>query len=364
MGSRTTLRQGIVLLLVAMLVLSIAPGLVAAESRGGGTVVVDEGETVDGLEAFGGTVVVRGTVDGNMQAFAGNVVIAETGRVTGDLSAFSGNVRIAGTVDGSVEAAGGNIDVVEGAEVGSDLSAAGGSVVLAGAVRGDAELSGESVTLAASAVVDGGVEYDAERFNDEGATVGGDVVQNENLGDSSGSATDALLPNWIAGVYGVLVNLALGAVLLLAFPGASNRVADRAADSPLTAGGVGLLTAVAVPVLLVLVALTIIGIPLSLLGLFLFLSTLWVALVYGGYTVGAWLTGAADVDNRWLALVVGVVLVALAGRLPVVGGLVTAVVSLLGLGALTLVLRDLRRDDGDASPPTATGASDESSTPA
>lgn len=357
METRTACGRCISLLVALVVVLAVVPGSAAAESRAGGTVVVAEDETVDGLEAFAGSVVVRGTVDGNLQAFAGDVTVTETGRVTGNVEAAAGSVRVAGTVGGNVEAAAGNIEIARSGEIGGDLQAAGGSVVLAGTVRGDATLAGESVVLAESAVVDGGVEYDAESFRNEGASVAGDVVRNDDLGGVSiGSPADALLPGWVASIYGALVNLVLGATLLLVFPGVSRRIADRAVESPLAAGGVGLLTVVAVPIVLVLVALTIVGIPLSLLGLFLFLFTLWVALVYGGYTVGEWLTDAADVDNRWLALVVGVVLVALAGRLPIVGGLVTAIVTLLGLGALALVVRDTRHDDEDTAPPTATEA--------
>ncbi|WP_276258725.1 bactofilin family protein [Haloglomus litoreum] len=357
MRQHSVFGRGVALLVALLVVLAVVPGSAAAESRAGGTVVVAEGETVAGLEAFGGSVVVRGTVDGNLQAFAGDVTVTESGRVTGNVGAAAGSVRIAGTVVGDVEAAAGSIEVTPSGEVGGDLQAAGGSVVLAGTVRGDATLAGESVVLAGSAVVDGGVEYDAESFRNDGAAVGGSVVRNDNLGGVSiGSPADALLPGWVASVYGVLVNLVLGAALLLVFPAVSRRIADRAVESPLAAGGVGLLMVLVAPIALVLVALTIIGIPLSLLGLFLFLFTLWVGLVYGGYTVGEWLTDAADVDNRWLALAVGVVLVALAGRLPIVGGLVTAIVTLLGLGALALVVRDARRDDEDTAPPTATEA--------
>ncbi|WP_458209401.1 hypothetical protein [Haladaptatus sp. NG-SE-30] len=53
-------------LLVLLLVFATIPGIAAAESRAGGTIVVEEGETVKGLEAFGGTVIVRGTVDGDL----------------------------------------------------------------------------------------------------------------------------------------------------------------------------------------------------------------------------------------------------------------------------------------------------------
>jgi len=79
-------RRTAIAVLVAVALVASATGVAAAqETRAGGSVVVDEGETVDGVQAIGGTVVVRGTVDGNLQALSGSVVIEQGGRVTGDV---------------------------------------------------------------------------------------------------------------------------------------------------------------------------------------------------------------------------------------------------------------------------------------
>jgi len=67
-------------LLVLVALLASLPAVAAAETRSGGTVVVDEDETVDDdLEAFAGSVVVRGTIDGDLTTAGGDVRIAETG---------------------------------------------------------------------------------------------------------------------------------------------------------------------------------------------------------------------------------------------------------------------------------------------
>lgn len=324
--------------------LAAVPGVAAAESRAGGTVVVEEGETINGdLEAFGGDIVVRGTVDGDVQAFGGNVRIE--GEVTGDVNAFAGNVWIAGTVGGNVEAAAGNVYVQPDAEIGGNLEAAAGNVVVAGTVGGNAELAGGTVTLAESATIDGDVEYavgeDGE-FTNEGATVGGTITEVEDV--QAGPWEGPQVPGWVFGVYGFFVNLALGALLLLVLPGFSAAVADRVATDPLRSAGYGLLALVAIPILLVLVAITIIGIPLAVVGAILFGLLVWVALVYGRFAVGAWLLSLADVENRWLALVVGLLLLGLLALIPWVGGLIDFVVVLLGLGAVaTLAYSGYRR---------------------
>lgn len=342
------IRSGsIALLVIAVVVLGAVPGIAAAETRSGGTVVVTEGETVDGLDAFGGTVIVRGTVEGDLSAFAGDVFVE--GEVTGDVSAFAGNVRISGDVGGDVSAAAGNVVIESPATIGGSLDASAGNVVIAGAVRGDVSAAGGTVTLDEGATVDGNVEYDVGdegEFRNRGATVGGTVTRNADL--RAGPSGVPNVPGWTFDVYGVLVTLAVGAVLLLAFPGFSERVADRIVEEPLRTGAIGLLALVGVPVVLVLLAITIVGIPLTIVGAVAFAIAVWVAAVYGRFAVGAWLVSLAGVESRWAGLLVGVLAVAVLKLVPVLGGLVEPVVALLGLGAIAALGRETyRRRRGD-----------------
>jgi len=336
--SRLPTSRSLAVLLTVLLVLGALPGVVAAESRAGGTVVVAQGETIsEDLEAFGGDIVIRGTVDGDVAAFGGNIRIE--GQVTGDVEAVGGNVWVAGSVGGDVEASAGNVYVQPDAEIGGSLSVAAGNVVVAGSVGGNAELAGGTIRLAPSASIDGNVEYavgEEGEFTNEGATVGGTVTRVRDVG--AGPWEGPQIPDWTFGVYGFLVNLALGAVLLLVFPRFSARVGDRVGDDPLRTGGVGLLTLIVVPFVLLLVAITIIGIPLALVGGVLFGLLLWVALVYGRFAVGGWLLALADIENRWGALLVGLIVLGLAGRIPWIGGVIDFVVLLLGLGAVAALL--------------------------
>lgn len=332
LGRRATLRS-LALVVTALLLLSAVPGVVAAGDRAGGTVVVAQGETIDGdLDAFGGTVVVRGTVDGDLVAFGGDVRVE--GEVTGDVDAVAGNVWVAGNVGGDVDAAAGNVYVRPGADIGGRLAAAAGNIVVAGAVHGNANLAGGAITLAETATIDGNVEYaaDADGFTDRGATVGGTVTRVEDL--DAGPWAGPIVPGWALAVYGFLVNLLLGAVLLLAFPASSAAVAERVASDPLRTGGAGLVTVVAVPLLVVALAITVVGIPFALVGALGFALLLWVALVYGRFALGVWLVSLADTENRWLALLVGLLVGGLLALVPWLGGLVTVVLVLLGLGAV------------------------------
>lgn len=338
------MKRGFTVLLAAALVLALVPAPVAAdETRTGGTVVVEAGETVDDdLTAFAGTVVIRGAVEGDVTAFAGNVFV--NGEVNGSLDAFAGNVRINGTVTGDANAAGGNVFLARSGRVGGQLEAAGGNAVIEGEVGEDARLGAGSITVGPTASVGGDLVYDGSLDLADGASIAGQVRQSEDL---DVGITDPMLPGWIGWAYGLLVNLLLGAVLLVVFPRFSENLATRAIDDPLRSGGVGLLLFVGIPILLVLFAVTLIGIPLALFGALVYALALWLGLVYGSFSVGAWLVALADAGSRWLALVVGVLAVSLVGRIPAVGGVFRFAVLLFGLGALALTV--LRRYRGRRS---------------
>ena len=125
--------------------------------------------------------------------------------------------------------------------------------------------------------------------------------------------------------------------MLLILPGLSAAVAARVATDPLRTAAIGLLTLVAIPVLLLVLAITIVGIPLAIVGGLLFGLLVWVALVYGRFAVGMWLLSLVDVENRWLGLLVGLVVLGFAALIPWIGGLVNFVVVLVGLGAVAAI---------------------------
>ncbi|SDQ45334.1 polymer-forming cytoskeletal protein [Natronobacterium texcoconense] len=333
-----------VLVLVGILVLSLGTGIVAGQSAEGtfGAVVVEEDETYDSVEGVAGSVVVYGTVTGDVAGVAGNIHVAEGGTVEGSLEGAAGNVRIDGTVEGGVAVGAGQVEVSETARIGGGLDAGAGALAVDGAVDGDVRVGAETIVLGPNADVGGEFRYDAENFEeDPDATVAGGVVQDSTIGNTVDDFVDAFtIPTWLSVMYGLLANLLLGIVLLAVFPSFSRGVAARVADSPLVSGGVGFLTMIGVPIVIALVAVTIIGIPLAIALAFVFALAIWIGVVYGQYAVGSWVLGLADVQNRWLALVVGLVGFALLGLIPFLGGLLELIAFLLGLGALTLGLYD------------------------
>lgn len=178
-------------------------------------------------------------------------------------------------------------------------------------------------------------------------------------------------------VYWQLATLVLGVVLFGVLPGFSRRVADLGAGEPVRTSGAGLVVTLVVPVVLLLVGLSLFGVPLAVVGAALYLVFWWVGAVYGRFTVGMWLLGAVpralaavDVDadvswveNGWAGLLVGAFAVGFLVQIPIAGPTVEAAVLLLGLGGVSrLAYRSYRRTErGDPAHPieAATGQRDE-----
>jgi len=108
----------------------------------GGNVIIDEPVNGDLLVA-GGDVTVNAAVKQDILAGGGNLYIENT--VGGDLRAAGGQIRIRSTVNGDLVVAGGTVDIREGSVVQGDLIVAGGDVRIGGTVNGTIYARGGSV---------------------------------------------------------------------------------------------------------------------------------------------------------------------------------------------------------------------------
>jgi len=335
--------RAVAALVTVLVVLAAFPAPAAAQGTVGTTVVVEEGERVNGFTVTADRVIIRGTVDGDLQAFASSVRIAESGEVTGRVRAMSGAVSVAGTVRGSLVAYSGRVTVEEPGTVRGGFGGAVGSASVRGTVGDDITVAAGSLTLTSTAVVNGDVTYNGG-FSNEGADVQGDIRESADLELIPG------LPPLFGPVfilYGMLTNLLLGALLLFFLPELSEGVVNQIVGEPLPTFGIGIATAVVVPLALLVLLVTIIGIPIALAGLVLFVVLLWLSGVYGRYALGELLLSRTEKDGRFLALLVGILVIGLLVRIPLLGDLIRVIVALFGLGALSLAIVNWYQSDRD-----------------
>ncbi|WP_440991776.1 hypothetical protein [Haloarchaeobius baliensis] len=159
-------------------------------------------------------------------------------------------------------------------------------------------------------------------------------------------------------LYWELATLLLGLVVVGLLPRFSRHVSDLGTSDPLRTAAAGLAVVLAVPVALLMLGLSLFGIPLALAGTAVYLVFWWLGAVFGRFTVGLWVLGAVSqglaavdievrrVENRWAGLLVGTFVVGLLVLLPFVGPVIESLVLLLGLGGVTrLAYRSYRRTE-------------------
>jgi len=295
------------------------------------------------LLAAGGTLRIEGTAGQNLYAAGGQVAldgsIARNARVAGGSVSLGPQARIAG----NASLAGGRIEVLGG--VGGYLQVAGGHVLIDGRVDGDVDATAGALELGPRARIGGKLRYRGREplKQDAASQVQGGIERLEMplRHKEKRAGGRAAFGVWTLGL------MVLAAVLVAALPGASTRVLEAARTRPgwsLLAGFIALVT---VPVAVIVLLATVIGIPLALLVLIDYFALLLVGYVAGGAALGdaalrRWL-GARAGQSGWRALfaALGVLAIGLLALVPWLGGLIAFLALLAGMGALLLPLKAL-----------------------
>ncbi len=232
-----------------------------------------------------------------MFAFPGTA-LAQTPNNGNDQMVFGGTYTLpAGqTLTGNLVVFGGLATIEKGAVVTGDIALTGGSLNVSGEIKGGITSVGGSINLSDTAVVDGDINTVGGTLNRSGQTVikgnistsGPGAIRlplNWNLnGLRNLPLADIFHPigNVLWGIFQSLAVAALALLVVLFMPTPTRRVSNSIIAQPVVAGGLGLLTVVVAPALVVLLAITILLIPLSLIGILL----LAVAFLYGWIAVG------------------------------------------------------------------------------
>ena len=271
------------------------------------------------------------------------------------------------TLDGNLIVLGGNATLETGSRVEKDVVILGGNLMVQGSIGGDINVVGGLVTLGESAVVEGDVNsFSGQLIQAEGATVEGDLNTNLTLPFIFSAPARLTIPNFDGGLslprlpFSTTNRLDLGlglaggvlwwlgrsfiwAILALLvglfIPRNAERAAAAATVKPVVAGGLGCLTMLVVPAMLGLLFLSICGIPISLLGLFLLVAAWAFGIIAIGLETGKRL--ALLLKQDWalpVSAMVGTFLLTLlinglGALIPCVGWVVPALVGMVGLGA-------------------------------
>lgn len=369
--------------------------------------VTVHGEVNGNVEANMGQVLILGSVSGDVAARLGEVIVE--GAAGGNVKAELGEVKIRGTVAGNVDSGLGELRIP--GEVLGNVTSQGKSVIITGKVRGNVDLYRGIVELGPESEIGGRVHVEQGLVKiSEGARTGavdvekelseaeidrmfgsrgyhfrgfddfegvGDIL--ENVFESIGRAFSNIkmtpgdwrfFPSGISfgwpghvarGLLNMVVIFALAALTFSLFPRHVQSAGHIIFDRPGPVLGWGLLALVLAIPLLILLAITIIGIPL----IFVEILALAIAGILG-YTalsriVGEKVVGAASSGtvNPLGAIALGVLILGAVSMVPWLGSLFSLLLFVLAVGAALATrfgtLNPLPVPAGPAVPAAKTG---------
>jgi len=328
-----------------------------------GETVIKRGTVSDDFYTAGGTVDMDADVNGDAVIAGGDLFIGS--RIQGDVMAAGGSINIRGEVLDDVRIAGGDINI--DAVIGDDLIAAGGkirfssasstggeawlaggdvlvagtidknlfigagNIRISGTIHGDVEIQGEKIQILEGAIIKGNLHYKSpsEAKIHPDATISGKVTYEPIEWDYQDRSF---------GIFFSLTLVVASVVLFLLFPGFTMSSAGRISRDPWKSLGIGFALLIFVPMAAVLLMSIVLGIWVGLSILAFYFVALITGLLVSCFFLGD--LGArllhkdvSTTGRRFLSVTVAIILLGLIQLTPVIGGLVTFLLILSGLGA-------------------------------
>lgn len=360
----------------------------ALDLRDEESVRIGPSETVaENLMVSAETVLVEGVVDGNLFAFAerlvikgevrGNVyalvrVIEVDGIITGTLHSGSERAVIAGQIEGDLfvgcevltlrdEGVVGRDftaicqEVTVDGSIGRDLFAGGDRIEVRGNVARDADIRGRRIQLFNGASfgsdVDIQIPEDEEAEIDPGTQIAGEFSQTILDHDFHDRDREN---RWLTGGFYMRIGIVVTALFLVGM--ALRAVTPTIYGSRLeTTGeffrtlGFGIAATVGTPIVLALVLVTVVGIPIAIIGLLLYAIAFFVSGILVSALVGRTIVRSEhnSAAGFGVALAVGIAVLVICAVIPYLGGLVRYLILLTGMGLIVERALAWWRNDSD-----------------
>jgi len=379
----------IVLSLATLAIFTMIPFTAARafDVRSGNNVIVDANETVDGnLYAAGAQVVVDGKVNGDIFCAGSTVTIngevegdvlcagssiTVNGKVLGDIRSASSELSLNGEVSGGLTSFGSAININHNASVGSnvlafgatlradgpidgDLQFFGASLLLNNKVAGDVSFYGENrktqkngpaITMRADTDIAGNLSYYegvSAEINDA-AKIAGEttIMEMKKYEQKQSRQMFAMFPIWLL-IWSVLSFLIIAMIFVSIFPKQTNAAIEVMLKKPSASIGWGMVAMIVIPVIIVILLFTVIGIPLAIFFAALFAAMCMLAKIIAGIAIGAllarWLKW--KISLYWQA-VLGIILSVLIFSVPVFGWLLGLIAFFWAFGGLILYKKEV-----------------------
>ena len=300
----------------------------------------------------------QGIIEGDLIAAASEIGLL--GIVNGDIRVIAANILIEGEVsknasmvgsrivqykdsiiDGSIHAFSSNLDIR--GYIGGDISGANQNTIISGTVKGNIYVYTESIKLLPDAIIEGNLTYVSEApQNINPQQVRGKIEHRyptvSSRRDFANQIQSAIKKASIfSKIIFMLSYLIAGILLIWAFKRPYERASDVIQERPWYSIGLGVSILICVPIVAVILLITIIGIPFSLIGMALYGILLYTAKIPLGIWLGSKILRGEKRLTIWF--IIGTLILEAVSLIPYAGWLISFGTLSIGIGATIIMIK-------------------------
>jgi cytoskeletal protein CcmA (bactofilin family) len=282
--------------------------------------------TPEGKVVLGGFFTLESgkSLDGGLLVIGGQVVLEEDSVVNGDVLVFGGIITARGEINGSVTSIGATLNLEDPA-----------------VVNGDVNTVGSNLNKSDQAVINGSTTFDLPSDMDFNYLPALPFSSNEKPNVVNTGVNFKPVWDFMWSIFRAVALAAFAAVLSLFMQKPIDRVADSFMAQPFASGGLGLLTLIVAPALFVLLMITIILIPLGLIGFIALALAYLLGWIAAGYELGKRLEALfkqtwAPTISIGLGTLALTLLASLFNSIVCIGWVIPVLIGMIGLGGVIL----------------------------
>jgi len=300
-------------------------------------------------------LVQNGIVEGSVIAFAKDVDIS--GQVNGSVSGFGQNINVNGKVNRNLIGFCSALNIKPDADIGGDVTAfcgeltldgkigkglrgSVGTLIISGIVNGDVSVSADKIILMPTAKILGDFKYKSRKQAkiESGASVSGQTFWTKEEAKKEKKPKDVFtLKSIITEILFLLALMITGTALTLIFKKNAYQAKKAVTASFLKSLGWGFVFMVCIPIAIIILIVTILGIPIAIISLFAYAVLLYIAKIPVATALGEKIIKAFGKQGETSlipSMLLGLIVLTILLNIPYLEWLIYFIVLFTGFGAI------------------------------
>lgn len=204
------------------------------------------------------------------------------------------------------------------------------------------------LSLFDKAKIKGNLTYwsDENAYISKGASIEGKIIK-QNPPQVQPNKIGLGISNFFKTIFKIVqildlaITLLVGILLIRFLPVFSKKASDTILEHPKLSALIGFLVLFLTPILSIMLAVTLVGIPIAFFIFMLFLLYILLGKIFISYTIGRKIAHYTNqnLQETW-SFIIGVITLSILAFIPIIGGIISLIALVLGIGGVILVKKE------------------------